>query len=93
MSRPGRIQLPRLPRRRRWRNTVLAVAESLPYQGAVLVMGAVIAVAVPAAPEGSRTPGLQGVAAFATVMAVRPAAQVAVRAVQRRLLARGWRRG
>lgn len=88
---PRRIQAsPKHPGRS---GKLLAVAESLPYRGALLAMAAVIAVAIPTAPRGSWTPGVQGVAAFATVMTVRPATWAAVRAVQRRRLARGWRRG
>lgn len=94
MSRAGRAQLPRLPRRqspqprRRLPDAVL----SLPGMSALLVMAAVIAVAIPATPKGSPAPGIQGVAAFTTVMTVKPAARAGMRAILR-AHGRGCRRG
>lgn len=94
MSRPGRIQLRHLPRRQPPRRRQLPDAVlSLPGMSALLVMAAVIALAIPATPKGSPAPGIRGVAAFATVMTVKPAVRAGVRAVLRRAHGRGWGRG
>ena len=96
MPRPDRAQLPHLPRRqspRPPRRRLPDVVLALPGMSALLVMAAVIAVAIPATPKGSPAPGIRGVAAFTTVMTVKPATRAGVRAVLRRAHGRGWRRG
>lgn len=88
MPEPRRHQRPRLPRRR-WQDTAVRVVETLPLQCALLIMAAVVALAIPAAPKGSWAPGAQGVAAFVTVVTVRPAVHAGVQALLRRRSCRG----
>lgn len=98
MSRAGRSQLPRLPRRRPpWRDTVVHLASTLPVFRAGLTTLLVAALTIPTTPRGSWTPVAEAMGTFVTVITVRPATQAAVRAVggavRRRAQARGWGRG